>query len=208
MANASPAAAGRRLLDRAEQVLLLGLYCGLVYRVWPAHLSSADWPRWLLLVSEGLAVLLILIRRPAASISRSTRDWIVALAATGLPLLVTRGGTPFQPSLGGLLMLIGLAMHLGALLSLRRSFGVVAANRGLRADGLYTLLRHPMYAGYMVTNVGFLLAFPSWWNLAIYLTDWTLQVSRILAEERVLTDDPDYRRYMARVPYRLFPGVF
>ena len=55
----------------------------------------------------------------------------------------------------------GFVLQLSAKLTLRRSFGVVAANRGVKASGPYRLVRHPMYAGYALTHVGFLLAGPN-----------------------------------------------
>jgi protein-S-isoprenylcysteine O-methyltransferase Ste14 len=65
-----------------------------------------------------------------------------------------------------------------------------------------------MYAGYLLTHVGFLLLNPTFWNLGIYGLCYGLQVPRLLAEERLLSRDPQYRAYRAAVPYRLIPGVF
>ena len=105
-------------------------------------------------------------------------------------------------------MIAGFALQLSAKLTLRRSFGVVAANRGVKASGPYRLVRHPMYAGYALTHIGFLLAGPSLWNLALYGTVLTIAVRRIVAEERVLREDPAYRALAAKVRYRLLPGLF
>ena len=85
---------------------------------------------------------------------------------------------------------------------------MVAANRGIRSSGPYRLIRHPMYAGYVLTNIGFLLLYPTGWNLAVYATAWGLQLARLLAEERFLGAVPEYRDYMATVRYRLVPGLF
>ena len=65
-----------------------------------------------------------------------------------------------------------------------------------------------MYAGYVVTHVGFLLLHPTAWNAAVYAVSLSLQVVRILAEERLLSQDPAYRDFSASVRYRLAPGVF
>ena len=197
-----------RWLDGGEQIVVLGLYVWLVARLWPDHLSAANWYPLLLLLSEGLVVLLLLIRRRTERISPRPRDWLIAFAGTFLGLLVQGGGTPLAPVAGILLMLAGLAVHVGAKLSLWRSFGVVPADRGIRVGGLYALVRHPMYAGYMLAHLGFLLVVPKLWNLAIYVMVWTLLVARIFAEERVLADSPDYRRYMSAVRHRLIPGLF
>jgi len=197
-----------RLLDVGEQVVALGLYGWLVARLWPEQISTANWYSLLILLSEGLIVLLLLIRRPASRISENFGDWIVAAGGTFLTLLVGKGGTPLASTAGALLMLIGMFVHVGAKLSLRRSFGLVAAHRGLQVGGLYLLLRHPMYAGYVLSHIGYLLVAPSWWNLSVYLAVWGLLVARIFAEERVLELDPDYRAFQLRVRYRLVPGIF
>lgn len=208
MSNAFSMPVHSRILDWAEQVVALGLYGWLVARLWPNELSATNWYPLVLLASEGLVVLLLLIRRPTTRISTDIRDWAIAAGGTFLVLLVTKGGEPLATAAGVILMLIGLVTHVGAKICLWRSFGLIAAHRGLKVTGLYAFVRHPMYAGYVVSHVGFLLVSPSWWNLAIYLVVWTLLVARIFAEERVLGQDPDYQAFKASVRYRLLPGVF
>lgn len=208
IANIVALARPKRLLDLFEQAVVLVLYTWLVLRLWPAEFSVSNWYPVLLLLSEGLVVFLLLIRRPTDRISTNLKDWAVAGGGTFLALLVGKGGPPVFASLGACLILLGLAIHVGAKLSLRRSFGLVAANRGVRVGGLYRLIRHPMYAGYMLSHAGYLLVAPSLWNAAIYAGVWTLLVARIYAEERVLNDDPAYQSFKSRVRYRLLPGIF
>ena len=98
--------------------------------------------------------------------------------------------------------------HIGAKLSLQRSFGLVAANRGVKVSGMYVFVRHPMYAGYMMTHIGFFLFAPTLQNFAVYAATWTLLIMRVFAEERILSQDVTYREFQSRVPYRLLPGVF
>jgi protein-S-isoprenylcysteine O-methyltransferase Ste14 len=74
--------------------------------------------------------------------------------------------------------------------------------------GPYRLIRHPMYAGYMLNQLGFLLYCPTSWNLGVYLLCWSVQIGRILAEERLLLHDDAYRVLVSRVPYRLIPRLF
>ena len=75
-------------------------------------------------------------------------------------------------------------------LSLGRSFGLLPANRGIVSTGMYRLVRHPIYLGYLVTHVAFLFAHPTVWNLALLvLADCALCVRAVL-EERSLLRDP------------------
>ena len=199
----------RRGLDIFEQVAALTLFTWMVIRLLPgAHESGGLLSVSVLLISEGVVVALLLFRRPTQNISMNVEDWLFAAAGTFLPLMVEKGGATTTGLLGPLLMLIGLITHVGAKFSLFRSFGLVAANRGVKIGGLYAYVRHPMYAGYMLTHVGFLLSAPSLWNLAIYAAVWTLLIARIRAEERILGEDADYRKYARRVKHRIIPGVY
>jgi protein-S-isoprenylcysteine O-methyltransferase Ste14 len=197
-------------LDWAERLLVLGLYGWLVVRLVAGWWVSGNPVSLLLLLSEGLVVFFMLVRRRAKDVSFRPGDWLLAVGGTCAPLLVMPGDTdPVVPlATGATLLLAGMLVQLYAKVTLSRSFGLVPAHRGVKVIGPYRLIRHPMYAGYLVSNVGFLLINPSFWNLAVYTIGFGLQVFRLLAEERLLGRDPCYRDYQAAVPYRLIPGVF
>ena len=202
-------AAKRRRLDLLEQVGVLMLYAWMASRLLPEALASGGLLAVvLLLVSEGVVCVLLLCRRPTEDISQNLRDWVIALGATFLPLLIDKGGEVGLGFVGTFLMIVGVFVHFGAKLTLLRSFGLVAANRGVKVGGMYAYVRHPMYAGYMLTHIGFLLASPSLWNAAVYGAAWTLLIARAVAEERILNQDPAYREYAQLVPHRIVPGVY
>jgi protein-S-isoprenylcysteine O-methyltransferase Ste14 len=52
------------------------------------------------------------------------------------------------------------------------------------------------------------LSGPNLWNAGLYALAFGVQVVRILAEERMLNQDPVYRELAVRVRYRLAPFVF
>jgi protein-S-isoprenylcysteine O-methyltransferase Ste14 len=106
------------------------------------------------------------------------------------------------------LFALGALFQISAKIALNRSFGIAPANRGIKRSGPYRYVRHPMYAGYFINNVGLLLLMLSFANAAVYAIAWTAQVMRVLAEERLLSQDPDYRAYMDDVRWRVIPGVF
>jgi protein-S-isoprenylcysteine O-methyltransferase Ste14 len=106
------------------------------------------------------------------------------------------------------ILIVGLVIQIAAKIVLGSRFGIVAANRGVSDLGPYRLVRHPMYAGYTVMHVAFLLAVPSIWNAAVYTLALIFQIIRIRREERILQDDPSYLAFARRVRYRLFPGLY
>jgi protein-S-isoprenylcysteine O-methyltransferase Ste14 len=107
-----------------------------------------------------------------------------------------------------MLMLTGLTVQIWAKTALWRSFGVVPAIHRVKTGGPYGLIRHPMYTGYTLTHVGFIVGSPSLWNALLYTVTFAIQVARLLREEHFLTREPVYRDYAARVRYRLLPGLF
>ena len=193
-------------LDRIEQVTILILWVFLVWRV----ADSANPLAPLLLVAETSVMIFVLIRRPTEAISVRPGDWLMAATATAAPLLILPGPNPWPmlAPLGITLVLAGNLFQIWAKLSLRRSFGVAPANRGIKVGGPYRFVRHPMYAGYFATHVGIIVLMPSLLNLAIYVLSWWSQIIRLLAEERLLNADPAYRAFSETTRWRLLPGVF
>ncbi|HYJ52313.1 MAG TPA: isoprenylcysteine carboxylmethyltransferase family protein [Allosphingosinicella sp.] len=194
-------------VDVAERLVVLLLYGWFLSHIVP---SVADHPyNLLILVSETLTALLVLIRRPGP-MATSAYAWAIAIVGTCAPLLVlpAGGGIGVPAALAASLMTTGLFVSFAAKAFLRRSFGIVAASRGVRRGGPYRFVRHPMYAGYIVTQIGFLMLNPSLWNAAVYALAWTTLVLRIAEEEKILSQDPAYRDFQADVRYRLIPGLY
>jgi protein-S-isoprenylcysteine O-methyltransferase Ste14 len=176
---------------------------------WNNFLRTGRWTSLFWMVSEGVVVVLLVFRRPTRSVSRRPRDWLAGIAGSFLVLLVRpTGGTAVADAAGFALQLIGTGFQLYGKVVLGRSFGIVAANRGIVSSGPYRLVRHPIYLGYLVTHAGFLLSNPGVRNVAIYAAAYIFQFARIHAEERILAQDGKYRVYLRNVRYRLIPGVY
>jgi len=193
-------------LDMAERGFVLLLMLLFLIRMAPMIESGAC--NILIAVSEGLSAILILTRRPGDMMG-SPYAWAISIIGTCAPLLVVPGGTPL---IGGtaplVLMATGLAFSISAKVFLRRSFGILPANRGVRRSGPYRLVRHPMYAGYMLTHAGFLISSFCLRNLLAYAFCWIAMVLRIRAEEAILARDPAYRDYQGAVRRRLIPALW
>jgi protein-S-isoprenylcysteine O-methyltransferase Ste14 len=164
----------------------------------------------LLLASECLVVVLTIVRRPAQLVDRSLwAGMVTAISLVGPPLLWPSAGDGFVPDyVTAIASAMGLSLVVVGKLTLGRSFGLVPANRGVVVRGPYMLVRHPIYTGYLITHVAFLIAHPHWWNMLVVLTADTALIARALIEERVLGNDSEYRAYCQRVGWHLVPGVF
>lgn len=195
-----------RRLDRIEQVTIVALWSLLVWRV----LQSPNHMAPLVLIAETSVALFVLFRRPTGRISMRLGDWLLAATATYAPLLIVPSAElwPVLEVPAVALILFGNVVQISGKLFLRRSFGIAPANRGIKRDGLYRFVRHPIYAGYLFTHIGILMIMPSLVNLVIYAIGWWAQILRIQAEEALLTQDPDYRDYQAQTRWRLIPGLY
>jgi len=195
------------LIDYGERAMLFALYLLLVQALLPS-LAHAPF-NTLLLLSESIVIGFLLFRRQTSDVTHSPVDWLLAIAGTAAPLFMRAGGHPWAPPmLGALIMILGVLTHISAKLSLRRSFGMAAANRGVKIGGPYRLVRHPMYLGYAITWSGFLLLNPTWTNAGLCVFAGAMQAMRIVAEERLLKGDAAYRAYTEKTPFRMLPGVF
>jgi len=195
-----------RVLDRVEQFVILAMWAVFAWRM----IQSPNGYAPLVMVSETAVMIFTLIRRPTDAISLRPGDWMLAFTATIAPLMIVTADEPnalFGP-IGVFLLFFGNSLQAYAKLILRRSFGIAPANRGIKVTGPYRFVRHPMYAGYLAVHIGVLAVMFSWWNLAIYAIGWTAQIMRLLAEERLLGEDPEYRAYLDQVRWRLIPGLF
>ena len=85
------------------------------------------------------------------------------------------------------------------------------SERGHRvvSTGPYAWVRHPMYSAIVLFFVGAPLLLGSWWGVAMSPLFVALFAIRAGIEERALLAGlPGYADYMARVRYRLVPGLW
>lgn len=178
-----------------------------------AHAWWIDPTRWtalLLLVTEGYTLLLVVFARRASARDMTPLPMLATIYATCyVVLLDPRGTIHLVPELAGVaLQVFSTAITFSAKITLGRSFGLLPAHRGVVVAGPYRLVRHPIYMGYLVGHVGFLLANFSWRNAAVLAVLYAAQLVRIRREEAVLASNDDYRSYQRRVRWRLLPYIF
>jgi protein-S-isoprenylcysteine O-methyltransferase Ste14 len=155
-------------------------------------------------------VIAYLIRRPARIVSRRAGDWVLAFGGTFGGVLLRPEGTHLRWGIDvGLgTQLIGLSICVVSFLALGRSFGFAAADRGLVQRGPYTVVRHPIYASYLLLQFGYVLQSVSVRNVLVMLVVTGCNVGRIRAEDRILATNHQHHGYSSQVRWRLVPGIW
>lgn len=175
-----------------------------------AHLSAAlagSLVSLLFALQHSIIAAVVLLHRPARHASSSWGDAALGWLGTLLPLAMrATAEAAGQISLG--MVILGSLLASGAILSLGRSFGMEPAHRGLQTGKLYRVVRHPIYAAYLVIVGGFLTAYPSWWNGLVALVWLGVQIARIRREEALLSRDEHYQDYVRQVRWRMLPWVW
>lgn len=140
---------------------------------------------------------------------------IVALLVAGLD--VRFGWSPQIPLtvqlIAMLLHMLGSAFAGWALVSNAFFSGTVyiQTERGhaVVSTGPYRVVRHPGYAGWMVSNVAVVIMLGSIWAFLPAVIAVVALVARTALEDRMLREElPGYEEYAQRVRYRLVPGIW
>ena len=79
----------------------------------------------------------------------------------------------------------------------------------LRDTGLYGLVRHPFYTGFISFCAGMALWLQSYAALIVGLLPLAALIRRIYVEETILQETlPGYREYMSRTKNRIIPFIW
>ena len=156
----------------------------------------------LLAIQAGLAVWLYFRRNtPEEGVGRKMQA--LAWASALLPLTFAPG--IIEADWLSFLPVPGLLLVFWAMISLNRSFSIAPADRGLVWRGAYSLVRHPMYAGEILSLAGVLLSSFSLWNVAIFIFFIASVIWRIYKEESLISD---YEIYRSEVQWRLLRKIW
>jgi protein-S-isoprenylcysteine O-methyltransferase Ste14 len=209
---------------------LVLLVCGGDFGWWQAWVYS------LLIVASGIGGRICAEQRhPGLTAERqniekiqSAKAWdkvlapLMAISLT-FPLVIVAGldhrygWTPLFPIwlniLGLVLIALGYAFATWALIENRffSSTVHIQTDRGHSVcdSGPYRIVRHPGYAGNILSLAGIILALDSIWALIPAAAALVIAVIRTILEDRTLQEElPGYRDYAKRIRYRLFPGIY
>lgn len=117
---------------------------------------------------------------------------------------------PVFVSVGALLFVAGTLLQMAGIRALGRALTPMAMPRPdapLQRDGVYRLMRHPMYGGFLLISIGWSLAMsPA--ALVPSAVHWVILELKSRREEAWLAErHPDYEEYRRRVRWRFIPGL-
>jgi len=199
---------GRRFAD----LLLFGVTSvelAILFILTPTF-TVTDW----IYVSQHLIVLGIALTRPSPKAQDrsllSSGAVVVAYGYSYAQVIYLNWipGDPIWPEGGLVLVTIAAFLSFASLLTLGRRFGVRPALRGLITRGPYRFVRHPMYLAYIIGDIGYNLQETNLGTLLLVMAGWVSLFYRIRAEERILSQDSGWAKYVALVRYRLVPGIW
>ncbi len=152
---------------------------------------------------SGTSILLLTAGKPLAR-DEAFLPNLLALAGAfgvyGFVLLPAAKIPPMGLYVPAALMALGAALVLLSLIYLRRSFTVTPQARSIRQNGPYAVIRHPMYAGNILSVFGLGLMFVTPQSLVLSFAIASLQIGRAYFEERLLASAlPDYALYKRKV---------
>jgi protein-S-isoprenylcysteine O-methyltransferase Ste14 len=192
--------------------------------------------RWLLITCLFLQFWLAYWGRSAArNGAQGWRETLLPLFCAGLPFAVIMPPAAFYPwlweehrhlaenwawpvwrnlfdhdsgfLLGLWLMAFGEVVTILGMMSLKRNFSIMSEARALVKEGLYSWVRHPLYAGEILSMWGNAWFWPSWWNIGGAFLFMVLQSWRASIEEDKLEETfPEYGDYR-KVTGRFFPRM-
>lgn len=108
--------------------------------------------------------------------------------------------------IGTLVNMCGAVISIVATYNLKYSYGVFVQLRDIMTRGLYRFVRHPIYLGYTLSTMGFLLMLPRLSYLVIFVGCLVITVYRAKLEEKKLSASSEYQAYCKRTPF-LFPRL-
>src|SRR6516164_6428857 len=158
-----------------------------------------------------IAATVVVRMRPARK-ARGVEPRISALIGTFLLTVVVVFPRRDLSMLAGLvsavLTLGGNTFAVVVLTQLRQSFSIMAEARQLVTEGVYRMVRHPLYLAEEIAAIGIVMQFFSLSTAAILAVQIGFQLRRMRNEEVILADTfPEYLAYRAGT-VRILPGIY
>lgn len=190
-------------------LILAALFCNFLYYYYLDFVTPPQkFSSFLMMIQVFFIIVFFVYRDYPKRVSFSPQDWGVALGGTWLPMLILPVQNGLDIPIFYTFQFLGILISIAGILSLNNSFGIVPAVRKVKTGGLYRFVRHPIYFGYAISFSCMVINNFTIFNFAVFISIIACDVMRILAEEKILSEDPMYELYKSRVRYRLIPYVW
>ncbi len=198
--------------------LILNIYLGLNIAVWTgwqlyqSHKSNTiGFVEVSFAVQNVIMLLLILLRLPHKKFDKNIFSQSIAVIAFMSGLVFMGQRQTADPTLilwSGSIIFLANVLGTVSLINLGRSFGILIAHRSIKTRGLYTFVRHPMYATDILLRCGYMVSHFNLFTALMFLVSTACYVYRAILEEKFLLSFPEYRLYLQKVKYRFIPLLF
>lgn len=118
--------------------------------------------------------------------------------------------SPWSNLAGALLYAVGMGFHVQSEKNHEEAHETAEKITTIARDGAYSRIRHPLYLGIIIGNIGIALFFGIAATLVLAILSilhWAL--TALKEEDFLLGQYPEeYSRYQSRTPWRFIPGIF
>lgn len=173
--------------------------------------NGFDLTQVLWLVYNVTISFLFLIRVKPVLVSMNLAHWIIALVTSFSGFFFSR----LNISTNSIFLfisasLIGIAVLIGIMtaFTLGRSYDFLPALRQVKTKFVYRIVRHPMYLSSIAIKIGYILKYPSIYNILLLMVIVVLYDKRAKYEEEIMSNSESYLRYLKQVRYRFVPGLY
>lgn len=142
---------------------------------------------YLLFGLRDLMTSIFFLLRNKAIKKSNISDALLAYASTALPLFYFKSSYELEPQIlfiCEVLLIVGITIVTLATLDLGKSNGIQPAKRVLIDSGFYRIVNHPMYMGYCIAQISFIIK--NHHNIWIYIISIGLFTYRAKKENLIL----------------------
>jgi len=175
------------------------------------HEGRFDYLEWSFALQNMVFVTLILIRSPFKAIDKNYFHQFIALFAffSGAAFMgQARTGNENLELISKGIIFISNILGIITLINIGKSFGILISLRKVKSNGLYGIVRHPMYLTDILLRIGFVICHYNIFTISMLVLSTACYIYRAVLEEKFLSNDISYRNYMSKVKYRFIPLIF
>jgi protein-S-isoprenylcysteine O-methyltransferase Ste14 len=103
---------------------------------------------------------------------------------------------------------IGSLLSFYSLIDLGNCFYILPVNSQIKIHGMYSIIRHPIYFGYILIVFSKFISSVTFLNFILMLLFFVFTILRIFKEENLLKQNTEYLNYIKNVKFRLIPWVY